>query len=120
MIRRDDCEYLTIDGMPFIVAPDKRNWVFARTTKTWVLAGSDDWDAVYPNWGSYWEDLFAELPELPEGAITEPTKPEPAPKLTTKNPYTHLPLDNLVDRTAEHSGEGTIIGGFPSGKQRKP
>ena len=144
MIKRDDCQYLVLDGMPFIVAPDKRNWVFARTSKSWVLAGSDDWDAVYPNWDSYWEDLFAKLPELPEGAIQkqslkefsilqheidnnlphwlspeEKNKNKKPPKQPTKTPYDLSELPNLVDTTSEHFGEGTLIGGFPSAKPKK-
>jgi hypothetical protein len=69
MIKRNDCKYLTLDGMPFVVTPDKKNWVFARTTKKWVPYGTDDFDAVFPNWDSWWEDMFAALPELPEGAL---------------------------------------------------
>jgi hypothetical protein len=29
---------------------------------------TDDFDAVYPNWDTYWEDMFADLPELPDEA----------------------------------------------------
>jgi hypothetical protein len=167
MIKRDDCKYMVLDGMPYVIAPDKRNWVFARSTKTWVLAGSDDWDVVYPNWETYWEDLFAELPELPEGAVPEQpmkefnileheldnnlphwlspeeknkNKLEPLrktimakhrakylakkksekPKQSMKTPYDDMPLDNLVDTTSEHLGEGIIIvGGWPSAKPKK-
>jgi hypothetical protein len=120
MIKRDDCQYLVLDGMPFIVAPDKRNWVFARTTKSWVLADSDDWDAVYLNDDSDWEDLFSELPELPEGAITEQTiKSEQTPKQATKHPYDLSKYPRMRDTTSEHLGEGTIIGGWPSTKPRK-
>jgi hypothetical protein len=63
---------LSLPGsVPFVITPDDKAWVFARTTKKWEPAGTDDWDAVYPNWDSWWEDMFAELPELPEGAISQ-------------------------------------------------
>ena len=132
MIKRDDCEYLTLDAMPFVVGTDKRNRVFARTTK-WEPYGNDDWDAVYPNWDSWWEDMFAELPELPEGAISQEfvmaqkppsssdtassseaqktaaptTKSAPTPNPSTKTPYDHLPHDNLVDRTSSGPARAT-------------
>ena len=148
MIKRNDCQYLVLDGMPFIVTPDKKRWVFARTTKTWVLADPDDWDAVYLNDSSDWEDLFSELPELPEGAIPEQVaktgmkefdilqheldnnlphwlspeeknKNKKPHKQPTKTPYDLSELPNLVDTTSEHLGEGTIIGGWPSTKPKK-
>jgi hypothetical protein len=71
MIKKPGYQYLTQDGMPFVVTPDKKNWVFARTTKAWEPAGTDDFDAVYPNWDTYWEDLFQDLPELPDEATTK-------------------------------------------------
>src|ERR1700730_3038476 len=143
MIKRDDCEYLTLDAMPFVITPDDKAWVFARISKKWEPADDEnDWDAVYPNWDSWWEDMFAELPELPEGAISQDfvmaqkppsssdtasssgaqktleqtPKSEPTPSPSTKTPYDHLPHDNLVDRTSQRLGRGYVIGGAPSAK----
>jgi hypothetical protein len=55
--------------MPYVVGADGREWIFATRTKTWVPpSGNDSWNAVYPNYRGWWQD-FADLPELPEGAI---------------------------------------------------
>ncbi len=65
MIERQDRKYLSLDGMPFVVDENGKNWVFARVSQKWEPAGTDDFDAVYPNWDTYFVDLFADLPELP-------------------------------------------------------
>lgn len=145
MIKRDDYKYLTLDAMPFVITPDDKAWVFARTTKKWEPADDEnDWDAVYPNWDSWWEDMFAELPELPEGAISQEfvmaqkppstsdtvssskaqkaaaptTKSAPTLNPSTKPPYDLTRYPSLVDVTSERLGRGYVIGGAPSAKPR--
>jgi hypothetical protein len=65
MILNPQHKYLLLDGMPYVKTPDKGNFVFAITTKRWEPVGNDDFDAVYPNWETWWDDKFAKLPELP-------------------------------------------------------
>jgi hypothetical protein len=68
MIKKPNCKYMFLDGMPVVEDSDGVTWVFARTTKNWMKVPADDlWNVVYPNFKDYWE-LFKDLPELPTPA----------------------------------------------------
>ena len=71
-------EYMQLEGMPYVIAPNGTQWVFARTTKTWVPAsGTDDWDATYISKQAF-DDIFTdEVPDLPEEATTPAVKAAP-------------------------------------------
>jgi hypothetical protein len=76
--RRDNYEYMHLDGMPFVIAPNGTQWVFSRTKKRWVPAREgDDWDAVYMSEQGF-KDIFTDdVPDLPEEATTPAVKPAP-------------------------------------------
>lgn len=118
MIRRRDCEYLTLDGMPFVVDPFKRNWVFARTTKRWEEHGPDDFDAVYIRSGE-WDKIFAKLPDLPKKAFrrgrgrtreefpADSFDPAEFPNCTFPPPYATgytIGTDHLRDKNSKKKG----------------
>jgi hypothetical protein len=66
MQKKDNCEYMVLDGMPVVEDPNGVMWVFADATKNWMKVPENDlWNVVYPNYSGYWDYLFKDLPEPP-------------------------------------------------------
>lgn len=66
MIQNNDFEYLTLDGMPYVIDDTQQNWVFSTATKKWEKHSGANFSAVYPNYKGWFFAIFAGLPNLPK------------------------------------------------------